>query len=184
LLRNVVFLDRDGTINRDSVAYIKCWSEFEFLPTSIEAIKELTLSGLTNIVITNQSAIHRKLISPKGLDRIHSQMCRKIESNGGKIQDIFYCPHLPAEHCQCRKPRPGLLHRAQKKYRIDLAAAAMVGDSVKDMECARNAGCRYAVLVKSGESHKVEQHLSQKGIRPDHVAEDLLDAARWIIVNI
>jgi D-glycero-D-manno-heptose 1,7-bisphosphate phosphatase len=181
LYKNVVFIDRDGTINRDSADYIKSWSEFEFLPGSIEAIKKLTLNGFTNIVITNQSAIPRKLMSSKELVHIHEAMCREIESRGGRITDIFYCPHLPADDCNCRKPRPGLLFRAQKKYNIDLSDTIMVGDSEKDIQCAFNAGCRYAVLVKSGENPGVEKHLAQKGIGPDFVAENLLDAASYII---
>lgn len=181
LLKKVVFLDRDGTINRDSADYIKSRSEFEFLPGSLEAIKELTLSGFNAIVITNQSAVPRKLISRRELDQIHRMMCRAIESAGGKITDVLFCPHMPEDHCQCRKPRPGLILQAQKKYGIDLASAVMVGDSAADVACARDAGCGISILVKTGDSRKAARQLTQKGISPDYVAKDLLDAARYII---
>jgi len=140
-LDKVVFLDRDGVINLDSSDYIKSWSEFKFIPRSIEAIKELTLKGFNAIVITNQSVINRNMVSDKGLEYILTMMKNEVRSGGGLINDIFICPHIPEDNCDCRKPRPGLIFQAQKAYSIDLKDAVMVGDSVKDIECARNAGC-------------------------------------------
>jgi D-glycero-D-manno-heptose 1,7-bisphosphate phosphatase len=184
LLKKVVFLDRDGTINRDSAAYIKSREEFEFLPGSLEAIKNLTVNGFVNIVITNQSAVPRNLISLNELEVVHNMMTETVALNGGEIKDIFYCAHMPEEGCNCRKPEPGLIHQARKKYGIDLTVAVMVGDSPKDVECARRAGCGRAVLVKSGIEDNVEDVLKTRQIFPDYVAEDLLYAAEWIISNI
>ena len=183
MLKKVVFLDRDGTINRDSHAYIKSWEEFEFIPGSLEAIKEFTSNGFVNIVITNQSAVPRKLISLKDLEFVHNMMMQTVASSGGEIKDVFYCPHMPEDDCDCRKPEPGLIYQAQKKYGLDLNTAVMVGDSAKDIECARRAGCGKAVLVKSGKEDDVERVLKASQIFPDYVAEDLLDAAKWIIAN-
>ncbi|MCK4467376.1 MAG: HAD family hydrolase, partial [Desulfobacterales bacterium] len=139
--QRVVFLDRDGVINRDSPDYIKSWEEFEFFPKSIEAIKLLNLNGFTTIIITNQSVINRNMVSKEGLEHIHALMKKEIKSGGGDIKDIFYCPHVPEDGCDCRKPEPGLILQAQKKYQIDLPASTMVGDNAKDIECARRAGC-------------------------------------------
>jgi len=180
-LKKAVFIDRDGVINQDSSEYIKSWSEFKFLPGSIEAIKRLTTNGFTNIIITNQSAVNRKLISEKKLEQIFLKMKDSIKAGGGEITDIFYCPHTPEEECDCRKPKTGLMHQAQKTYRIDISSSCMVGDNPKDMECAKVAGCRYAVLVKSGIIKNAEEILADKNIFPDHVAADLLEAADWII---
>ena len=91
---------------------------------------------------------------------------------------------MPEDDCDCRKPEPGLIYQAQKKYGLDLNTAVMVGDSAKDIECARRAGCGKAVLVKSGKEDDVERVLKVRQIFPDYVAEDLLDAAKWIIDNI
>ena len=182
-LDNVVYLDRDGTINHDSPDYIKSRSEFKFIPGSIEAIRLLTLSGFTSIVITNQSALARKFISPGELDLIHSMMKDAILSGGGMITDIFFCPHMPNDGCECRKPAPGLLLQAQRKYNIDLSKSIMVGDSVKDIECARNAGCGQAVLVKTGKDDDVEHILKTKQIVADYTAINLYDAAKWILAN-
>jgi len=179
----VVFLDRDGTINHDSADYIKSRSEFKFIAGSIEAIRLLTFSGFTSIVITNQSALARKFISAAELDRIHAMMKDAIISGGGKITDIFFCPHMPNAGCECRKPAPGLLLQAQRKYNIDLATSIMVGDSAKDIECARNAGCGKAVLVKTGKDDEAEHILKKKRIVADYTALNLYDAAKWILEN-
>ncbi len=183
LIGKVVFLDRDGTINRDSPDYIKSRGEFEFVPGSLEAIQNLTRHGFATIVITNQSAVARKLISLKELGAVHRMMIKAAARHGGEIKDIFYCPHLPQDGCDCRKPEPGLIFQARDKYAIDLSAAVMVGDSARDIECARRAGCGKAVLVKSGLRNNVEKALKARQIVPDYVAEGLLDAAEWIIVN-
>jgi len=183
-MKKVVFLDRDGTINRDSHAYIKSWEEFEFIPGSLEAIKALTTNVFVNIVITNQSAVPRKLISLKDLEFVHNMMMQTVASSGGEIKDVFYCPHMPGDDCDCRQPATGLIYQAQQKYGIDLTTAVMVGDSAKDIECARRAGCGKAVLVRSGKDDDVEDELKTRQIFPDFVAEDLLDATKWIIDNI
>lgn len=179
----MVFLDRDGVINRDSPDYIKSWSEFEFLPGSLEALKQLTLNGFTIIIITNQSVIHRKMVSRKTLDYIHAKMKAAVQSNGGEIKDIFFCPHIPKDQCDCRKPNPGLIYAAKRRYRIDLETSTMVGDSAKDIECARNAGCGSAILVKTGNGVVAEEMLEERMICPDFVARDLLEAVNWIIAR-
>ncbi len=181
MLKKIVFLDRDGVINRDSPDYIKSWSEFEFLPGSIEAIRRLTDSGFTTIVITNQSVINRNMVTKAGLDYIHTMMKTAIKSHGGEIKDIFFCPHAPDDGCDCRKPKPGLIYQAKRKYGLDISASCMVGDNAKDIECARNAGCRYAVLVKTGNISNAEKKLTEKKIFPDLVAQDLFEAVNWII---
>ena len=181
MLNNVVFLDRDGTINQDSADYIKGWSEFVFLPRSIEALCDLTAAGFTIIVITNQSAIPRKLISPQELENIHSKMKAAVESQGGKISDIFFCPHMPDDGCDCRKPAPGLIYQAQKKHDIDLSTAVMIGDSARDIECAHQAGCGRTILVKTGNGREAQRILAGKDLHPDYLAQDLYDAACWLI---
>jgi histidinol-phosphate phosphatase family protein len=179
-----VFLDRDGVINMDSSDYIKTQSEFEFIPKSPEAIALLCRNGFHVIVITNQSLIGRNMATQKTLDAIFKKMENGVKKAGGKIKDIFFCPHTPEDNCSCRKPKPGLILKAQQKYHIDLAQSCMVGDSVKDMECARNAGCAKTLLVKTGNGLKAQHRLSCKGATPDYIASDLYEAACWIIKNV
>jgi D-glycero-D-manno-heptose 1,7-bisphosphate phosphatase len=176
-----VFLDRDGVINRDSPNYIKSWAEFEFLPGSQKAITRLTQAGFTIILITNQSAVNRKMISRADLDHIHRCMKDACQILGGHISDIFFCPHTPDERCACRKPKPGLIFQAGEKYNIDIRNSVMIGDSAKDIECARNAGCRQAILVRTGNIVKARRQLAEKNIQPDYIADDLFEAALQII---
>lgn len=179
--QKVVFLDRDGVINRDSPEYIKCYEEFEFLPTSLEAIKILTQNNYLIIVITNQSSIARRKTSLQEVLAIHQIMLESVRNYGGNITDIFFCPHHPDNNCNCRKPKPGMIHQAVQNYDIDLADSVMIGDSATDIECARNAGCGQAILVKTGYKSNQENILAQKGIKADAVCSDLLDAARFIL---
>lgn len=176
-----VFLDRDGVINVDSPDYIKNWAEFHFIPKSLAAIARLTRAGMAVIVITNQSAVNRGMISPEALETMHRCMCRAVADSGGRITDIFFCPHRPDENCDCRKPKPGMILAARDRYGLDLASAVMVGDSEKDVLVGRAAGCGATVLVKTGNGETAMQSLAPKGTLPDHVADDLAAAANWIL---
>jgi D-glycero-D-manno-heptose 1,7-bisphosphate phosphatase len=176
-----VFLDRDGVINRDSTDYIKRWEEFSFLPRSIDAIALLADHGLGIMIITNQSIIGRGWVPSSGLEDIHRRMVTAIEAKGGRIDAIYYCPHHPDAGCDCRKPEPGLILNARTDHGLDLARAVMVGDSAKDIECARRAGCGAAVLVKTGNYDTAIEILAGLDITPDFVAHDLRDAAAWIL---
>lgn len=178
-----VFLDRDGVINQDSPDYIKSCDEFNFLKGSPEGIKMLNDAGFKVIVITNQSVINRQMVTEEGLSDIFDKMKKGVRDAGGEITDIFYCPHIPEDNCLCRKPRPGLILKAGETYDIQLENTCMVGDSAKDIEAARAAGCGTAVLVRTGNGRKAIGVLEEKGVFPDYVADDLFDAARWIVLN-
>lgn len=177
MLRDVVFLDRDGVINRNSPDYIKRVEEFEFLPGSLEALRRFTENGCTIIVVTNQSVLHRRMMTRTVLDEIHRRMRRAVADHGGAIHDILVCPHLPEEGCPCRKPKPGMLLAARWKHRVDFASALMIGDSVKDIECGWAAGVKTTVLVRTGHGTAAERELLLRGKPPDLIVEDLLQAA-------
>lgn len=182
-LEKVVFLDRDGVINRDSPDYIKNWDEYEFLPGSIDSIRLLTQAGWHIIVITNQSIINRGMVPQRVLDHTHARLREAVKAAGGRIHDIFFCPHRPDENCNCRKPKPGLILRAAERYDIDLAKAVMVGDSTKDILCGRNAGCGTTILVLTGNGVHARGELADQGAAPDHVANDLLDAVCVLLAD-
>lgn len=178
-----VFLDRDGVINEDSDAYIKCREEFRPIPGSLEAIARLTRNGVRVIVITNQSAINRGMIPLAELETIHRDLCDAVSALGGRITDIFFCPHRPDEGCDCRKPRPGLILAARQRHGIDLSRSVMVGDSARDILAGKAAGCGLTVLIRSGCAASAIQSLEAVGQRPDHVAADLDAAVRWILAR-
>lgn len=176
-----MLLDRDGVINEDSPDYIQSWAEFHFIPGSVEAIAHLTRNGFSVIVITNQSVINRRMIALTELETIHHRLCEAVHDNGGRITDIFFCPHRPDEHCHCRKPKPGLILTARQRYGIDLSTAIMVGDSVKDILAGQAAGCGQTILVQTGNGAAALRSLEKTNQLPDHVAADLDRAVQWIL---
>jgi D-glycero-D-manno-heptose 1,7-bisphosphate phosphatase len=178
-----VFIDRDGVINLDSPDFIKTWDDFEFIQGSLSAIRLLHESGRRIIVVSNQSGVGRGLITPAALADIHRRMQVRVTAAGGKLTDILFCPHLPDAGCSCRKPNTGLIQLALSRYPIALKDAALVGDSLRDIRCAQQAGCRYAVLVRTGNGVAAQQELVEIGHPPHHVADDLLQAAHWIMAR-
>jgi histidinol-phosphate phosphatase family protein len=169
-----VFLDRDGVINEDRADYVKNWGEFRFLKGVRRALGRLEGAGLPVLVITNQSAVGRGLLSSDGLEVIHRKMVRAVERGGGKIQGIYHCPHHPEEHCACRKPRAGLLRQAAAEWRIDLKESIMIGDTGKDLDAGRKAGCR-TVLVLTGQGLKTLNRVlsGELSCPPDFICRDL-----------
>jgi len=180
---HTVFLDRDGVINRDSPDYITAWEQFVFLPGSLKAICRLTAAGLVVMVITNQSAVGRGMMNTATLEAIHQNLRQAVEAQGGRIEAVFYCPHHPNGGCACRKPKPGLILQAQRKYRLDLATATMIGDSARDIECGIRSGCGRTILVQSG-LHDARAQLDAQGLRPDWVATDLAVAVDWLLARL
>ena len=183
-MKRIVFLDRDGVINQDSDAYIKTPDEFHFIPRSPQAIALLTQHGFDVILITNQSAIGRGMVSPLVLDAIFNKLKTGVKAAGGHITDIFFCPHTPQAGCDCRKPLPGLILQAMATHDIDPAHSCMVGDSAKDIECGLSAKCSKNILVATGNGRQAINTLKEKGVIPDFFGKDLFDAALWIINNM
>lgn len=179
-MTTTVFLDRDGVINKESERFVKNWSEFIFLPESLKAFKMFEDAGIQVIVVTNQSAIARKLTTLSELEEIHANLISQVEYAGGRITGIYYCPHGPADGCSCRKPEPGLIWDACRDHGIDPSTSFLVGDSLRDIRSGQSAGCK-TVLVRTGNGRKTEKQLAGEGIRCDAVTDDLLAAASWII---
>ncbi len=146
--RVTVFLDRDGVINVDRPDYVRSWSEFQFLPKVFEALRLLKKNKIRVIIITNQSAVNRGLMTLDALLEIHEKMLDAIRKNGGEVEAIYYCPHAPSENCECRKPKPGLVLRAVKERKVDLARSYFVGDSEKDEELARALELKFIRVVQ------------------------------------
>jgi len=143
-----VFLDRDGVINRLVMGeYVTSWDKFVFLEGAPEAITSLSQAGYLIIVITNQSAVNRGLMSEHQLEEIHSQMVSEIEKAGGKVDAVYHCPHRPDEDCECRKPGTGMFDRVNRDYDIDYDDSWFVGDFESDREIAERMGLRF-ILAK------------------------------------
>ncbi|HVY53994.1 MAG TPA: D-glycero-beta-D-manno-heptose 1,7-bisphosphate 7-phosphatase [Gammaproteobacteria bacterium] len=145
----LIILDRDGVINHESHAYIKSPEEWLPIPGSLQAIAKLNQAGFEVIIATNQSGLARGLFDQTMLELIHDKLNRSLAAEGGKIKDIFYCPHHPEDKCGCRKPMPGLFTQIKQKYQVNLAEVYFVGDSYTDILAATNAGCK-PILVLTG----------------------------------
>lgn len=158
MLKKVVFLDRDGVINYDSLDYIKKLDEFILIPGSLSAISKLSRNGYSIFIITNQSAIARKYADISIINSIHQYLRDCVHNSGGHIDDIYFCPHHPNQSCQCRKPRTGLIDQAVAEYHIDIGSSVMIGDKLTDIECAKTAGCKTAYLVMTGLVNPLEKN--------------------------
>jgi histidinol-phosphate phosphatase family protein len=185
-LRSAVFLDRDGTINRE-VTHLKSPDQLELLPGAATAIRRLNRSGTMAVVITNQPVIARGDVSVEGLERIHARLDSLLGGNGAFLNGLYFCPHHPdmgfpgevAElkvSCNCRKPEPGLIDQACRDLGIGRQYSWMVGDTTSDVEVGRRAGLR-TLLLRSGQAGADAKYTT----RPDYIAPDLADAVEWIL---
>lgn len=145
-----ILLDRDGVINQDSPEYIKSPSEWIPIPGSLKAIAQLKKAHYKVMLITNQSGIARGYYDFTTLDKIHEKMQTALKKEGGYIDHIFICPHLPTAHCSCRKPKPTLLLQAMAQYGAIPEKTPYVGDQWRDIQAAQAAGCK-PILVKTGQ---------------------------------
>jgi D-glycero-D-manno-heptose 1,7-bisphosphate phosphatase len=146
-----LFLDRDGVINRKlDNDYVKSWSEFEFLPGALPALKELgNIFGLI-FIVTNQQGIGKGLYTEADLTAIHRKMMEEIRRARGRIDKIYFCPELAANNPPCRKPNTGMPLQAQKEFPlVNFSKSVIVGDSMSDMEMGRRLGMR-TILIADG----------------------------------
>jgi D-glycero-D-manno-heptose 1,7-bisphosphate phosphatase len=156
----LVVLDRDGVINFDSDDYIKSVDEWIPIPGSLEAIARLNQAGYTVAVATNQSGIARGYYDLEALQSMHEKMQHGLESLGGQVGLIAYCPHGPDDACGCRKPLPGMLNQIAAHYGVSMESVPVVGDSLRDLEAAMAVGA-HPVLLRTG---KGERTLAKGGL--------------------
>jgi D-glycero-D-manno-heptose 1,7-bisphosphate phosphatase len=180
LPRPAVFLDRDGTI-AEEVGYLNHASRFHMFPFVAAAIQRLNESGLPVIVVTNQSGVGRGYFPESLVQTVNELMIQQLAKAGAKIDAIYYCPHLSTESCSCRKPKTGMLQRAAQEHGIDLRRSFVVGDRYGDIELAQNARAR-SILVRTGYGEgELAWHAAKWPVQPDFVAQDLTQAADWIL---
>lgn len=148
--KKVVFLDRDGVINKQMPRgdYVKKPEEFELLPGAVDALKRLYAAGYAIFVVTNQRGIALGTMTEDDLRAVHELMRQKLAEQGVSLAGIYYCPH-PEGACECRKPKPGMLFRAARDHALDLTKAIMIGDSESDRLAGLAAGCKTIILSPS-----------------------------------
>jgi D-glycero-D-manno-heptose 1,7-bisphosphate phosphatase len=144
-----IFLDRDGVIIEDRPDYIKRWDEVRFLPGAFAALRRLGQSPYSVVLVTNQSAVGRGIISLRQGIALNRRIIGSIRRQGGRIDAWYMCPHRPEDLCICRKPEPGMLLRAGSELGLHLQASWLIGDAATDVAAARAAGAR-PILVRTG----------------------------------
>jgi D-glycero-D-manno-heptose 1,7-bisphosphate phosphatase len=146
-----IFLDRDGVICRNRPGHVKSWDEFVFLSRAREGLARLATLDMPIVVVTNQAAINRGMISSATLEEINQRMVAEIQASGGRIDRVYYCPHRPDEGCRCRKPQAGMLYQAAADLGIELQGSYIVGDAWSDVQAGLAVGCRpFLVLTGRG----------------------------------
>ena len=175
----VLALDRDGVINFDSDSYILNKKNWRPIPGSLEAIKKAKSHGFTIAVVSNQSALGRKMLDANSFHQINRKFFAQLKQHGGQIDLYLVCPHTPEQNCNCRKPAPGMLLQASKDFNIIFSNAIMIGDKKSDMEAALSVGIPDRYLIdenmqpnKDGYKHSTRRFKS------------LLDSVNYILQKL
>lgn len=184
-----VFIDRDGTVN-EQMGYVNHPSRFKILPGVPEAFRILNNAGFLAIIVSNQSGVARGYFPMELVYNIHRIMKEALLKEGAAVDGIFFCPHYPrgtvpeySVDCDCRKPRTGLIRQACEHFDIDMSGSYLIGDHYTDMELADRSSIK-GILVKTGYGAGViDYNLPYMDSKPLYIAEDLLDAVKWITRN-
>ncbi len=184
-----IVMDRDGTVC-DEVGYVNHASRIRLLPRSAAAIRRAREAGFKTAIVTNQAGVARGYFDEELIHRVHDRVRELLAAGGAAVDAIYYCPHHPdagappyRADCDCRKPRPGMLLRARDELGIDLARSYLVGDSMRDIEAGHRVGATTVLVLTGYGRGELEYRSAGWKTRPDHVAEDLMDAVLWILAR-
>jgi len=187
MANKAVFLDRDNTVIEDP-GYLSDPDAVKLLPGVELAIKSMAQAGYKIVIVTNQSAIARGLLTEETLEKIHAEMRRQLAEHDAHYDALYYCPYHPegtvepyAKDSELRKPQPGMLIRAGKELDLDVSQCWMVGDSARDIEAGQRAGCRTVRVRTRGSHHAVGGEMSDEDVQADYTVRNLVDAARVIL---
>lgn len=176
----LVLLDRDGVINEDRTDFVKSPAELVFIPKALEAIARLNAHGHKLVIATNQSCIGRGIINEEQLTEIHGKLKDSLAKLSGRLDDILVAPDAPWTATDRRKPGPGMLIEAMRKFNVAAHETVFIGDSARDIEAAKSANC-HRILVQTGKGKKTLAEGLARHLMPVHVAEDLDEAAGFIL---
>ncbi len=181
-MKRAVFLDRDGTINKDT-HYIDSPDRIELLDNVIEGLKLLQENNFLLIIVTNQSGIARGYFSENTLKKINKRLINLLKKYKIKINALYYSPYHPdaiydkyKKNPHTRKPEPGMLLQAAKDFDIDLSASYMIGDSESDIGAGINAGVKATILINSK-----KYNIDKLKYKPDKIVKNINQAAKWIL---
>ena len=186
-MKPAIFMDRDGTLSHE-VGYVNHLSRFRLLPWTVDAVRLINRSGWLAVVVTNQAGVARGYFPESLIHEVHASLRESLAAGGARLDGLYFCPHHPTvgeppyrQDCDCRKPRPGMLRRAEAELGIDLARSWVVGDRMGDLELAWKVGARGA-MVKTGYGlGELAYDVPRARRSPDLVAEHLLEAVLRIV---
>ena len=188
-LRPAVFLDRDGTLIHDA-DFLSRPSQIKLFKGSVRALKLLRQAGFYLFIVSNQSGVARGYFPESSVREVHRHIQALLKSKGTRIDRFFYCPHYPqgkvkslSRVCRCRKPSPGMVRDASKRYPVDLSRSYVVGDKMDDLLLAGRARLAGGILVRTGKGRQSEKQLKAHPLRYAVVTAGLLGAAKWILKN-
>jgi len=181
--KKIVFIDRDGVINRDPggrtpYSYVTNWKEFTFIPDTIKALRMLTDAGYLIVIVSNQAGIAKGYFTVQELEDVNAEMLNALAEKGVKIAKTYYCVHQSIDFCHCRKPKPGLFKKAEKDFNIKAKGRYFIGDSRTDIEAGSKYGLK-TILVLSGKS--CEEDIFKWKHKPDLISKDLYEAVKFIL---
>lgn len=181
----LVILGRDGVLNVYREDHVKAPEEWQPVPGALEAVARLNQAGWHAVLATNQSGIGRGLVDMASLNAVHRRMMQLLYEKGGRIDAVFFCPHVPEDHCDCRKPLPGLMLQIADRYGIDgqLAKVPMVCDTARDLKAAQAAGCEPHLVLTGRAAALTPEVLAQwvAGIDGVSVHNDLAAFAEFVL---
>jgi D-glycero-D-manno-heptose 1,7-bisphosphate phosphatase len=187
-LRAAVFFDRDGTLTRE-IDWVRSASDLELLDGAAEAVARVNRASLAAVVVTNQSAVARGVLSEAELERVHDALRRRLAESGARIDGVYACPHHPTEgeppyrrECDCRKPKSGLIARAARELALDLARSWVVGDAERDLLAGSALGVP-GILVATGKGLRENERLRALGRAPRHFVADVRAAVDVILAQ-
>lgn len=176
-----IFLDRDGVIIENVPTYVRSWEDVKLIPGALDALAHIRQSPYKILIVTNQSAVGRRIISTSQAEEINSRLYNVILHAGGRIDGIFMCPHAPQENCDCRKPKPGLILKAARQLDIDLDNSLLFGDAISDLLAAQAAGIRQTVLLRTGRGAEEEKLPHPPHLKPFLVYDNLARALEALV---
>lgn len=179
--RAAIFIDRDGVINQWRQNHVLDWRQFVFTPGIVEALRDVMALDLPLIVISNQSAVGRGLMSLADLEFITRSLDSHLAASGVRIAGYYYCVHAVEDNCGCRKPKPGLLHKAAEDFGLDLARCVFVGDAATDIDAALAAGCQPVLF---GETPLVEGERAKRPVPAAPKAASPRDLLRVVVEQL
>ena len=179
-----VFLDRDGVIIENVATYVRSWADVIVFPQALKALARLCLTPYKIVIITNQSAVGRGILTLAEAQAINDRLLQVIRQSGGRVDGVYMCVHAPPQGCECRKPRPGLIMRASSELSLDLKRSILVGDALSDIQAGQNAGIPTNILVRTGRGVAQSRLPEAQGLQPFLIYDQLEGAVDNLLAGL